>query len=171
VQKFLAGRLKSSVKVSLDPGEIYAKKGLEKILPLIKRSHILFVTEKEVRLLTGCDLSTGARKLMKIGPSVLVCKKGRQGSHVFTPEGEFEAPALPVEVVDNTGAGDVYDAGFLAGVFLERSLEESALFTTNIAAISLTGYGRDHYPTKEDLEHFFGKITLFAPNSELKIPD
>jgi ribokinase len=74
-------------------------------------------------------------------------------------------------VVDHTGAGDVYDAGFLAGVFLERSLEESALFTTNIAAISLTGYGRDHYPTKEDLEQFFGKITLFAPNSELKIPD
>jgi sugar/nucleoside kinase (ribokinase family) len=157
-QKFLLDRLESSVKVSLDPGEIYAKKGLEKILPLIRRSHILFVTEKEVRLLTGWDLSAGARELMKIGPSVLVCKKGRQGSHIFTPQGEFEVPALPVEVVDNTGAGDVYNAGFLAGVFSGRSLEESALFATKIAAKSLTGYGRDRYPTKEDLENFLGKI-------------
>ena len=36
----------------MDPGEIYAKKGLEKIYPLIKRCRILFLTEKEVRFLT-----------------------------------------------------------------------------------------------------------------------
>jgi len=34
-------------------------------------------------------------------------------------------------------------------------LEESALFATKIAAKSVTGYGRDQYPTKEDLENFF----------------
>jgi ribokinase len=157
-QKFLLSNLGKSVKVSLDPGEIYAKKGLEKILPLIKRSHILFVTEEEVRLLTGRDLSAGARQLIEIGPSVLVCKKGKQGSHVFTQQGDFEVPAPQVEVLDNTGAGDVYNAGFLAGVFLGKSLEESALFATKIAAKSVTGYGRDRYPRKEDSENFFGKI-------------
>jgi len=61
-------------------------------------------------------------------------------------------------VVDNTGAGDVYNAGFLAGVFLGKSLEESALFATKIAAKSVTGYGRERYPKKEDLENFYGKI-------------
>ncbi len=157
-QKFLLSNLSTSVKVSLDPGEIYAKKGLEKIGPLIKRSHILFVTEREIRLLTGQDLSPGTRRLMEVGPSVLVCKKGKQGSHVFTQQGDFEVPAPQVEVVDNTGAGDVYNAGFLAGVFLGKSLEESALFATKIAAKSVTGYGRERYPKKEDLENFYGKI-------------
>lgn len=157
-QKFLLSNLSTSVKVSLDPGEIYAKKGLEKIGSLIKRSHILFVTEKEIRLLTGQDFSPGARRLMEVGPSVLVCKKGKQGSHVFTQQGDFEVPAPQVEVVDNTGAGDVYNAGFLAGVFLGKSLEESALFATKIAAKSVTGYGRERYPKKEDLENFYGKI-------------
>jgi sugar/nucleoside kinase (ribokinase family) len=57
--------------------------------------------------------------------------------------------------VDNTGAGDVYNAGFLAGFFLGRSLEESALFSMKVAAKSVTGYGRDRYPTKEDSEDFF----------------
>jgi sugar/nucleoside kinase (ribokinase family) len=156
-QQVLLNRLASSVKISLDPGEIYAKKGLNEIRPLIKRCHILFLTEREIGLLTHQDLLTGVKSLMEIGPSVLVCKRGSQGSHVFTEDGNFKVPPVQVEVVDNTGAGDVYNAGFLAGVFLGKSMEESALFATKISAKSVTGYGRDQYPTKEDLEIFFGK--------------
>jgi ribokinase len=155
VQKAFLDRLESSVEVSLDPGEIYAKKGLEAIRSLIRRSHILFITEKEIQLLTGQGLPGGARTLMEIGPSILVCKKGSRGSHVFSKEEDFGVPATPVEVVDNTGAGDVYNAGFLAGLFLRKSLEESALFASKIAAKSITGYGRSRYPTEEDLKDFF----------------
>jgi ribokinase len=154
-QKVLLNRLDSSVKVSLDPGEIYAKKGLIEILPLLKRSDILFLTEREIRMLTQQELHASVKSLMKAGPSVLISKRGSQGSHVFTKEGDFEVPAVRVEVVDNTGAGDVYNAGFLAGLLLERSLEESALFATTIAARSVMGYGRDCYPTEEDLKNFF----------------
>ena len=154
-QKVLLNLLDSSMKVSMDPGEIYAKTGLNKIRPLIKRCHLLFLTEREVGLLTHQDLHAGAKSLMKAGPAVLVCKRGSQGSHIFTKKGDFEVPAIRVEVVDNTGAGDVYNAGFLAGLFLERSLEESALFATVVAAKSVTGYGREQYPTKKDLEDFF----------------
>ncbi len=154
-QKVLLDRLDSSVKVSMDPGEIYAKKGLNEIRPLIKRCDILFLTEREVGLLTHQDLHAGVKSLMKAGPSVLVCKRGSQGSHIFTKQGDFEVPTIQVEVVDNTGAGDVYNAGFLAGLFLGRSLEESALFATVVAAGSVMGYGRDCYPTEEDLKIFF----------------
>jgi ribokinase len=107
-QKVLLNRLDSSVKVSMDPGEIYAKKGLNEIRPLIKRCHLLFLTEREVGLLTSQDLRRGVKSLMEIGPSILVCKRGSEGSHIFTEQGDFEAPAIQVEVVDNTGAGDVY---------------------------------------------------------------
>jgi ribokinase len=154
-QKALVNHLEASVKISIDPGEIYAKKGLDKIQPLIKRCHILFLTEKEIGLLTNLDFSAGARSLMEIGPSILVCKKGRQGSHIFTGEEDFEVPAIEAEVVDNTGAGDVYNAGFLAGFFLGKSLGECALFATKVAAKSVMGYGRDCYPTEEDLKNFF----------------
>ncbi len=154
-QKALLNHLGSSVKVSMDPGEIYAKKGLDQIQSLIKRCHILFLTEREVRMLTDLDLFGGIKSLMGIGPSVLVCKKGNQGSHVFTKEGNFALPAIEAEVVDNTGAGDVYNAGFLAGLLLGKSLEKSALFATTVASKSVTGYGRNQYPTREDLEGFF----------------
>jgi sugar/nucleoside kinase (ribokinase family) len=138
-QKVLLDRLHSSVKVSMDPGEIYAKKGLDEIRPLITRCHLLFLTEREVGLLTHQEVHAGIKSLMKAGPSVLVCKKGSQGSHIFTEEGDCEMPALQADVVDNTGAGDVSNAGFLAGLFLERSLEESAHFGTVIASKSVTG--------------------------------
>jgi sugar/nucleoside kinase (ribokinase family) len=72
----------------------------------------------------------------------------------FSKEKDFGVPAIPVEVVDNTGAGDVYNAGFITGLFLGKSLEESALFATKVAAKSVTGYGRDRYPTEEDLKNF-----------------
>lgn len=154
-QKALLNWIDASVRVSLDPGEIYARKGSDRIGPLIERCHILFLTEKEIRMLTHRDLFDGAKSLMEMGPPILVCKKGRKGSHVFSREKDFGVPAIPVDVVDNTGAGDVYNAGFLAGLFLNRSLEESALFATKIAAKSVTGYGRDCYPTEEDLKSFF----------------
>jgi ribokinase len=153
-QKVLLKRLDSSVKVSMDPGEIYAKKGLNRIKPLLKGCDILFLTEKEIGLLTHQDLHAGVRSLLKAGPSVVVCKRGSQGSHVFTKEGDFRVEAARVEVVDNTGAGDVYNAGFLAGIFSGRSLEECALFATTIAAKSMTGYGRECYPREGDLKNF-----------------
>jgi len=154
-QKVLLNRIDSSVMVSMDPGEIYAKKGLNKIQPLIKRCNILFLTEREIGLLTRQDLHAGVESLLKAGPSVIVCKRGSQGSRVFTEQRDFEVPAIRVEVVDNTGAGDVYNAGFLAGFILRRSLEESALFATTVAAGSVMGYGRNCYPTEEDLKNFF----------------
>jgi ribokinase len=155
-QKALLNRLDPSAKVSLDPGEIYAKKGLEEIRPLIKRCTIVFLTEREIRMLTGREFFVGAESLMRTGPSILVCKRGRQGSHVFAEGRDFEVPAVQVEAVDNTGAGDVYNAGFLAGLLLGKPLKESALFATRVAAKSVTGYGRDQYPTREDLEAFLG---------------
>ncbi len=154
-QKELLKRIDPSALISLDPGEIYAKKGLKKISPLIERTQILFLTEKEMNLLTSRDLWTGAKMLLEMGPSVLLCKRGRKGSELFTRNYHFEVPSIEVKVVDNTGAGDVYNAGFLAGYLLGRPLEDCALFATQVAAKSLTGYGRERYPTREDLEVFF----------------
>jgi len=82
---------------------------------------------------------------LKPAQTDLICRGAKSGV----------CPAIPVEVVDNTGAGDVYNAGFIAGLFLGKSLEESAMFATKVAGKSVTGYGRDRYPTEEDLKNFF----------------
>jgi len=151
-QKRLLCHLAPSVRVSLDPGEIYARRGIESIRPLLERSSIVFITEREVQMMTGQDITLGMRLLLASGPAVVGCKMGSRGSSVFTEHEDFEVPSIPAAVVDNTGAGDVYNAGFIAGLLLGRSVGESAVFATRIASKSITGYGREKYPTKEDLK-------------------
>jgi len=145
-------------KMSFDPGEIYARRGLKEVEAFIERCSVLFVTEKEVGLLTSMDYEGGCRNLLSYGPDVVVCKRGKEGSSVLTREETFKIPAEEVEVVDNTGAGDVYNAGFLAGMILGKSLKDCALFATRVAGKSLTGFGRDCYPTKGDLIDFLNPM-------------
>ena len=150
----MAEEVSARAKLSLDPGQLYAEKGLAAILPIVSRCFVLFVTETEVEMLTQKDYCEGSRTLLETGPSIVACKRSRKGSFVLSRGEELEIPAESVEVVDNTGAGDVYDAAFLAGLLMERSLRECALFATKMAAKSITGPGRSRYPTRKDREEF-----------------
>jgi Sugar kinases, ribokinase family len=145
-------------KMSFDPGEIYARRGLKQIKPFIERCSVLFVTDKETALLTSMGYERGCKNLLSYGPEIVVCKRGKEGSSVLTREEFFMVPAEEVEAVDTTGAGDVYDAGFLAGMILGKPLKDCAFFATRVAGKSVTGFGRDCYPTKRDLIEFFNPM-------------
>jgi ribokinase len=155
VQKALAGRIGPSTRISLDPGEIYACRGLGDLMPLFQKSEVVFVTDREISMLTAHDSAEGGRRLLELGPSIIVCKRGDKGLQVLTRDRSFALPAPQTAVMDNTGAGDVFNAGFLAGLLMSRPLEECARFAAKIAARSLTGFGRSQYPVKDDLA-FFG---------------
>jgi sugar/nucleoside kinase (ribokinase family) len=157
-QRRLMEVLPAGVKVSLDPGELYAQRGMEAILPLIKRSSIIFATDQEICTLMGTDdYKAGCKEIASLGPDDVVCKKGEQGAYLFSREGEAEfRPQEAVEVVDNTGAGDVYDAGFLAGLLLGRPLQNCLVFAHLVAVTSLGGYGRQRYPDAEDIKEITG---------------
>ena len=157
-QKAALEHLPSHAKMSFDPGEIYARRGLKEIETFIERCWALFVTDREVVLLTSMDYEQGCRNLLSYGPDFVVCKMGKQGSFVLSQKEAFEVPAEEVEVVDNTGAGDVYNAGFLAGMILGKPLKDCALFATKVAGKSVTGFGRDRYPTEGDLTGFFNPM-------------
>jgi sugar/nucleoside kinase (ribokinase family) len=153
-QRDFLDRLPPRVGVSFDPGEIYGRKGWDALGPFMRRSRVVFVTEMEIGLLTGLGFDAGALRILECGPSIVVCKRGIRGSVLFTREEKIEIPCVEVEAVDNTGAGDVYNAGFLAGLLLKRPLRECGLFASRVAAKSVAAFGREGYPTEEDLEAF-----------------
>ncbi len=150
-QKTLAEKLCPPLRISFDPGEVYARHGLNYVETLLKKSFVVFATEGEVEMLTGLDFHEGSRLLLKLGPSIIVCKRGGRGAHVVSRDEEFELPAESTRVMDNTGAGDVFNAGFLAGLLRNRPLVDCAAFAIRLAARSVTGYGRSRYPQKQDL--------------------
>ncbi|MBI5183297.1 MAG: carbohydrate kinase family protein [Nitrospinae bacterium] len=152
-QKRLASELSSKVKISFDPNQIYAKKGLRGLIEIIRNSYIIFLTKKEIEFITNANkgYKDSARELLSLGPQIIVCKLGEEGSYILSNEEEIVMPADRVEVVDTVGAGDVYAAGFLGGLLLGRSLYDCALFGAKAAGLSISGYGRERYPDKEFL--------------------
>jgi ribokinase len=157
-QRGLMEVLPAAVKVSLDPGELYAQRGRKAILPLIERSSILFATEHEICTLMGTsDYRAGCKEIASLGPDTVVCKRGEQGAYLFSRQEEAEfRPQGETKVVDNTGAGDVYNAGFLAGLLLKRPLTACLALAHALAAKSLGGYGRERYPDAADLKEMQG---------------
>src|SRR5512134_453077 len=81
----------------------------------LAKVQVLLVNDAEARELSGeWNLVRAARAIRAMGPRTLVVKKGEHGVLMFTDNGSFAAPALPLEhVVDPTGAGDTFAGGFV----------------------------------------------------------
>lgn len=152
----VAQNLPPEIRLSFDPGELYARRGLEQLLPILKNTYILFATDREIQLIMDSPYRGGAKQLLDTGPHIAVCKLGAKGSYVVSSDCEWEIPAQETQVVDKTGAGDVYAAGFLAGLLLERPIAECAHLATEAAALSIGGYGRAQYPDRAFLHRCIG---------------
>ena len=99
---------------------------------------------EQAALMTGeDDPERAAAALLARGPSTVVVTLGGDGSLVATAEGAHRLPALPVEVVDTTGCGDAYCAGFITGLAHGEDVLEAARWGTAAAATVAQGLGSD----------------------------
>ena len=155
-QEKIVRQIDTEIMLSFDPGEIYASKGLKAIRPLLKRCDILLLSAREVEMLTSLDLIEGSRSLLELGPEIVVCKMGEKGSMIFTDTEEINIKPIQTNVVDKTGAGDVYNAGFLAGILRNWPLEKCGNFASLVAARSIAEFGRDGYPDERSIAMYEG---------------
>jgi sugar/nucleoside kinase (ribokinase family) len=83
-----------------------------------------------------------ARALLDRGVGTVGLKMGSAGCLVVSGTGErLGLPAFEVPVIDSTGAGDAFAAGFMAGVWLGWSLEQTAHLANAVGALCVTGTG------------------------------
>ncbi len=114
-------------------------KDIAEVLPLID---YFFPNENEARLFSGeNDYEKMAAKIKAMGVKNVIVKTGAKGCVVCGEDGCFSKPALPVEVIDTTGAGDNFAAGFMAGLLEDRDLQTCVDFGLKQAAVSLTHMG------------------------------
>jgi sugar/nucleoside kinase (ribokinase family) len=149
VQGEIGGRLPDDGPgLSLDPGELYARRGREVLAPLLSRVETLLATETEWGLLGG-EISCHPAW----APPVVVIKRGARGARLLTPLRYLD---FPVELgggpVDTLGAGDVFAAGYLAGRLNGFHLNACVRLGNRAAAFSIQGAGRTNYPDKEFLQ-------------------
>lgn len=92
---------------------------------------------------------------LKLGPGIIALTLGSRGTLVATPERRELIPAMRVDAVDATGAGDTFDGNFLAEIAAGRDAFAAARFANAAAALSTLGFGAvGPMPRREQVEAF-----------------
>ncbi len=159
LQEWLLERDLGDIIVTFDPGEIYSRLGLDKLRKILERTRVLFATSDELGIMTGKEPGKAAEDVIRCGTEIVVHKRAEQGSEIISENGRIAIPVARAEqVVDKTGAGDVYAAGFIAGLLLELPLEVCGKLASEAAALSISAYGREKYPDRHFLQHFLKEM-------------
>jgi ribokinase len=145
-QLALLERLPAGTEIAFDPGEIYARKGVKRFLPILRRCAYLFANERELEMLCGLSLPESLDFVLSAGVNVVVCKMGSRGARLVGRRVDLYVPPLPAEVVDVTGGGDVFAAGFLAALIEQVGLESAGRLGAWAASRGIAGVGRSSYP-------------------------
>jgi ribokinase len=156
-QRRLVENLPEDVKVSLDPGELYARKGIKALNQILERTFVFMPNSRELTLLTGIeDYVKGAEKMLELGVRVVAIKLGGKGCYVTDGRENHHVEAFKVQIVDTTGAGDAFCAGFLYGLLNGKSLKECVKLGNFVASRCIMKMGaRTGLPRLEDLKMLF----------------
>jgi ribokinase len=142
-----------NVRISFDPGELYARRGLAFLKPMVERRSVMFPNESEVELLTGQNYKKGSKVLLDEGADIVAVTLGSRGCYVTDGRATYLVEAYGVEVVDTTGAGDAFCAGFLYGLTKSKDLRECGRIGNFVASRCLQKVGaREGLPTISTLE-------------------
>jgi len=160
--------------VAADTMNLWINNNLADLKRLMKKIDCLILNEGEARMLANeHNLITAAAKIEKLGPSVVVIKKGESGSIIRQADGQlFVLPAYPATVVkDPTGAGDSFAGGlfgYLAGKGKTdfATLKKAVAYGTVVASFTISDFSLKGLTktTKRDIDsrlNELGKLVKF----------
>jgi len=153
-QKKLLDAVPDSTKVSFDPGALYARKGYLALEPIIRKTHVLMPNILELTILTGeISYRKGADIMIEKGVKIVAVKLGGDGCYITDGHEQHLIRPFKVDVMDTTGAGDAFCAGFLYGLVNDKSLLECGTLGNFVASRCIVKMGaRAGLPATEDLE-------------------
>jgi sugar/nucleoside kinase (ribokinase family) len=148
------------------------------LIKTLGRVDVLVLNDEEARELSGeHNLVNAAQGLMKLGPRVIVIKKGEHGALLFDGTRIFSAPAYPtLSVVDPTGAGDTFAGGLIGYLAQQDSVDHDALrraviYGSALASFTVEGVSTSRLVsvTRADLEARYAQfrgLVHFATEAE-----
>jgi sugar/nucleoside kinase (ribokinase family) len=140
--------------ISFDPAQeihrIWDQRTFQEALPLASR---FFCNQNELRTALRYMNASGPEGLLAYVPTI-INTRGSEGAVAFTTKGSWKVPPVrPDKVVDPTGAGDAFRAGFYAGQYYGHDLLESMAFGNAAASFILEATGSvTNIPTWEQVE-------------------
>ena len=145
---------KYGIAVSIDAGTIVP--GVEKLLEL---SDIIITSEKFAGSYTGeTNTDVAVRKLFAANCRFSAITMGSKGSIGFDGKNLIKSPAFKVDVVDTTGAGDVFHGAFIFEYTRGKTWGECMRFAAAVSALKCTKFGgRTGIPDLQTAENFLRK--------------
>ncbi|MCL4504257.1 MAG: carbohydrate kinase family protein [Deltaproteobacteria bacterium] len=154
LQGQIARRLQGGPRLSFDPGELYARRGRGILEELLDNVETLMVNEAEWAFLGG-----GLDSHPVWAPPIILIKRGPRGARLLTPVRYLDIPSsFEGQPVDTLGAGDVFAAGYIAGLLIGLNLPQAVRLAEYAAAYKLGGAGREGYPDKRVLERIIARL-------------
>jgi len=133
--------------VGLDSMNLWIKNKRRYVLRLMKKVDLFVANDKEAQdLAKETNLIKAAKVLRRMGPRLIVIKKGEHGVLFYCDHFMFSFPAYPVEnVIDPTGAGDTFAGGLMGylskvKVVNEKHLRKAVLYATTLASFNVEGF-------------------------------
>lgn len=130
----------------------------EHVREIISRLKIFMPNAKEAMHLTGCDSVAAAAEVLRPLVPILIIKDGANGATAWRGDEIYHAPAIAVTTVDTTGAGDVFNAGFLTAYLSGRTLSECLRWGNICGGLSTLGSGgTSTAPTRAEVERLLSE--------------
>ena len=147
-----------NVIISFDPNLRPEMLDLEEILrickPVLESSTILLPSGEEAEMLAGISGEINAsKKLLEMGPEIVLLKQGKEGCRLFTKDYQegLKINGFKTNEIDPTGAGDSFGGAFIIGYLAGWGLEKSAKFANAVGALKVEYFGPMPETTYEEV--------------------
>lgn len=128
----------NGIKVAVNPSIFQIQEGNTGFLRVLSKVDALFLNKEEASIVANSPNSSieeTAKIIHRICPGIIAITQGDKGAVVFDGEKFFKAGAYKTAVMDKTGAGDSFAAGFLAGLFKANDIE----YAIRLAMVNSSG--------------------------------
>jgi|SRR5579872_4451213 len=158
---------KCKAKIAFNPGSRQLREGKDLVQEIVRQSQMIFLNKEEAELLVY-DKETQEReldyvkelltKVKAMGAKIVVITDGKRGSYALDEKENFHHQSMhDSEVVERTGAGDGYTAGFIAAMFEKLSVPDAMDWGSWNAASVVSKIGAQAgLLTKEQMEEKVG---------------
>jgi sugar/nucleoside kinase (ribokinase family) len=148
MQMEVLNQIRKMKLVACDTMDHWIRESAQDLRKVLNRIEMLVINDSEARLLSGYqNIVRAARAILKMGPKVVLIKRGEYGVLQFSDSSVFATPAYPLEeVFDPTGAGDSFAGGFLgqmarSGDSSQGGIRRAIVYGSVVASFTVEDFG------------------------------
>lgn len=151
LQSHIIRQLKSPEVLIMDTMNFWIANKRKELLEALKKINIFVLNDGEARqLFKTTNLVKAGNSALKLGPEIVIIKKGEHGSLMFTKDAHFNAPGYPLEdVKDPTGCGDSFGGTLTGYIAKTKDLDQKNVRKGIVYASSVASFNAEDFSTKK----------------------